>query len=153
MTNAERITAFYTAFQRRDAEAMGACYTDDVRFSDPVFPDLIGEQARGMWRMLLAGGSDLRIEFGEVRADELTGSAHWEAWYTFSGTGKPVHNVIEASFTFRGGLIATHHDRFSLYRWTRQALGAKGVLLGWSPLVHGAVRGQAAAALKRHLTP
>ena len=28
------ITEFYTAFQHLDAEAMAACYTDDVVFSD-----------------------------------------------------------------------------------------------------------------------
>ena len=31
------ITRFYQAFQRLDAEAMSACYTDDVVFSDPAF--------------------------------------------------------------------------------------------------------------------
>ena len=30
------ITRFYLAFQRLDAEAMAACYTDDVVFSDPA---------------------------------------------------------------------------------------------------------------------
>jgi hypothetical protein len=42
------------------------------------------------------------------------------------------------------------HDRlpdFDLWRWLRQALGAKGVLLGWVPRVQTAVRAQAARAL------
>jgi hypothetical protein len=130
---------------------MVACYASDVQFSDPVFPALKGDQARAMWRMLCARGKDLRIEFGEVRAGDHTGTAHWEAWYTFSGTGKPVHNVIEARFTFANGLITTHTDSFDLYRWSRQALGLKGVLLGWTPLVHGAIRRQAGTALDRFL--
>ena len=128
---------------------MGACYAPDVRFSDPVFPALVGEEARGMWRMLCARGKDLVLEFRDVEADDRHGSAHWEAWYTFSATGRPVHNIIEASFTFRGGLMATHTDRFDLWRWTRQALGVKGILLGWSPIVQGAVRRQAARSLDR----
>ena len=107
-----------------------ACYAPTVTFSDPVFPDLVGDQARGMWRMLCARGKDLRIEFRDVRAGDHTGSAHWEAWYTFSSTSKPVHNVIDATFTFSDGLIVTHVDRFDLYRWSRQALGVTGVLLG-----------------------
>lgn len=130
---------------------MVTCYTPDVRFSDPVFPDLVGERANGMWRMLVSRGKDLRLEFRDVRADERGGSAHWEAWYTFSATGRPVHNVIEASFTFRDGLIATHTDRFDLYRWSRQALGAKGALLGWTPFVQGAIRRQADRALAKFL--
>jgi hypothetical protein len=36
------ITRFYQAFQRLDAEAMSACYTDDVVFSDPAFGELRG---------------------------------------------------------------------------------------------------------------
>ena len=130
---------------------MVAGYAAEVRFSDPVFPALRGDQARAMWRMLCARGKDLRIEFGEVRAGDHTGSAHWEAWYTFSATGRPVHNVIEARFTFANGLITTHTDSFDLYRWSRQALGVKGTLLGWTPLVQGAIRRQAATALARSL--
>lgn len=128
---------------------MGACYAPDVRFSDPVFPDLAGDRARAMWAMLTARGKDLRLEFSAVSSDGATGRAHLDAWYTFSATGRPVHNSIEASFTFRGGLIAMHTDQFDLWRWTRQALGMKGILLGWSPIVQGAVRRQAARSLDR----
>jgi hypothetical protein len=60
-----------------------------------------------------------------------------------------VHNVIEAAFTFRDGRIATHRDHFDLYRWTRQALGTTGVLLGWTPFLRSAVRRKAALALVR----
>lgn len=130
-----------------------ACYAPDVTFSDPVFPALKGDAARGMWRMLCARGKDLRIEFSAVQADEKTGSAHWEAWYTFTSTGKPVHNVIDATFTFSNGLIASHVDRFDLYRWSRQALGVKGVLLGWSPLLQNAIRRTAARSLESYLRP
>ena len=152
-TNAELITRFYTAFQKRDAEGMVACYAPDVTFSDPVFPDLKGNAARGMWRMLLARGKDLRLEFSAVQADEYRGSAHWEAWYTFTSTDKPVHNVIDATFTFSNGLIASHVDRFDLYRWSRQAFGVNGVLLGWTPLVRNAIRRTAARSLESFLRP
>jgi ketosteroid isomerase-like protein len=145
----ELITRFYTGFQRRDAAAMGACYAPDVRFSDPVFPDLRGDQARAMWQMLCERGKDLKILFSAVTADATQGSAHWEAWYTFSGTGRPVHNVIEASFTFSGGRITTHADRFDFYGWTRQALGVKGTLFGWTPFVQNAIRAQGMRGLAR----
>ena len=38
------ITEFYSAFQRLDAEAMAACYTADVVFSDPAFGELRGRE-------------------------------------------------------------------------------------------------------------
>jgi hypothetical protein len=58
-----------------------------------------------------------------------------------------VHNRIDASFLFEKGKIRRHIDAFDLYAWTRQALGIKGLLLGWAPPVQRAVRVQAARAL------
>ena len=144
--NVTLIERFYAAFARRDAPAMAACYTPDARFTDPVF-DAAGAEVGAMWSMLCARAGDLRIEWRDVRADDATGSAHWEPRYTFSATGRPVHNVIDSAFTFAAGRIARHVDTFDLWRWSRMALGAKGVLLGWSPLVRDAIRAQARRGL------
>ena len=144
---AEVIRRFYDAFQRRDHAAMAACYAPDATFSDPVFPALRGPAVGAMWRMLCERGTDLRIEATDIEGDSARGSARWEAWYTFSATGRPVHNMIRASFSFQDGLIQSHTDAFDLYRWARQALGLKGLLFGWSPPVQGAIRAQAARAL------
>ncbi len=146
---AENITSLYTAFAARDHEAMARCYTPDAHFSDPVFLDLSGPAVAAMWRMLCRRATDLRITFRDVVVAGERGSAHWEAWYTYSATGRSVHNVIDATFTLRDGLIARHIDRFDLYAWARQALGARGVLLGWTPLVQAAIRCGAAQALTR----
>lgn len=156
--HAELIRAFYAAFQRRDHAAMAACYAPHATFGDPVFPDLTGWRIGAMWRMLCERATDLQLEASNVVADADSGSAHWEATYTFSGTGRRVHNVIEASFLFDGGRIVRHADAFDLYAWARQALGLKGVLLGWSPPVQRAIRSQAARGLeafirKRGLDP
>ena len=137
--NAELIRGFYAALQRRDHAAMAACYAPEATFSDPVFRDLRGPAVGAMWRMLCERGTDLRVEASGIEAQADQGSAHWEAWYTFTGTGRPVHNVIQASFHFRDGLIQRHADAFDLYRWARQALGVKGILLGWTPPVQRAI--------------
>ena len=141
--NSELIDRFYGAFARRDHETMGACYTPDARFSDPVFQNLSGDEVRGMWRMLCERGIDLELSHSGVEAEGDRGSAHWDADYTFTGTGRHVHNEIDAEFRFEGGLIAEHTDRFDLWRWARQALGPTGVLLGWSPPVQNRIRAQA----------
>lgn len=130
---------------------MAECYGPGAEFSDPVFQNLRGPEVAGMWRMLCERGTDLRIEYSAVTAQDQRGSAHWEAWYTFSATGRPVHNVIDAAFEFENGLIRRHIDRFDLYAWTRQALGLKGVLLGWSPPVQNAIRTQAKRSLEKFL--
>jgi ketosteroid isomerase-like protein len=142
------ITRFYEAFQRLDAEAMAACYTDDVVFSDPAFGELRGRDAGDMWRMLTTRAKSFSLTFDHVRSDDSTGSAHWVATYLFSATGNTVVNDIGARFVFRDGKICEHHDHFDLWRWSRQALGLKGWLLGWSPALKNAVRAQARKGLQ-----
>lgn len=145
--NAQLIERFYKSFQKRDAAGMVACYHRDVHFSDPVFPDLRGPRAGAMWTMLCERGKDLVIEYRDVRADDASGSAHWDARYTFATTGRPVLNRIDASFQFKDGLIVRHADRFDLHAWAGQALGLSGKLLGWTPMVQNKIRGMAGNTL------
>jgi ketosteroid isomerase-like protein len=145
--NARLIESFYMAFQRKDAETMASCYASDIHFSDPVFTGLQGVEAGDMWRMLLSRSKDLVLTFDGVEADDKVGRAHWVATYTFAMTGRKVVNDIHATFTFRDGKIIGHVDRFDLWKWARQALGFKGTVLGWTPLVSGSVRKQAAKTL------
>jgi len=148
-SNAALIERFYTAFDRRDGDAMAACYAPDARFTDPVFGELTGAEVGAMWRMLTGRAPDLRVELVEHDADAAEGSARWIAHYTFSQTGRPVVNDVRASFRFRDGLIVEHTDRFGFYRWARQALGTQGKLLGWTPQLRLGVLRQARASLNR----
>jgi ketosteroid isomerase-like protein len=148
--NEELIERFYSAFSRRDGATMAACYTPDATFSDPVFRGLTGDEPGLMWRMLTDRAEDLRIELREHEAGDDAGTAHWIAHYTYSQTDRPVRNDIRARFRFRDGLIAEHRDDFGLYAWLRQALGPTGTLLGWTPLLRGAVRRRARAALDEY---
>ncbi len=142
------ITRFYQAFQRLDAEAMIACYAPDVVFSDPVFGTLHGADAGDMWRMLLSRARDFSLRFDGIDADADQGQAHWVATYPFSQSGRIVVNDIQARFGFRDGCIASHHDQFDLWRWSRQALGLKGLLLGGTPWLRTALRRKALASLR-----
>lgn len=128
------IERFYTAFENLDAETMVECYHPDVVFEDPAFGQLKGERAKNMWRMLCASqkGKDFVVTNSYVKAKGEMGVAHWEAKYTFSQTQKKIHNIIEAEFHFKDGLIIKHTDYFHLYGWARQAFGLKGLLIGWT---------------------
>ena len=145
--NEKLIESFYAAFDRHDGDAMAACYTPDATFSDPVFIDLKNGEPGAMWRMLTARADDLKIELVEHEAGEETGTAHWLADYTFTQTGRKVHNDVRASFRFEGGLIAQHIDEFSFHAWAKQALGPMGLLLGWTPVIRNATRRKARAGL------
>lgn len=143
------IVRFYTAFAQRDWSTMGACYAEDARFSDPVFPDLDATGVRAMWKMLLTSGSDLRVTFKVGGETAEHGRCQWEAFYTFSKTGRKVHNIIRSEFELRDGLIVRQQDHFDFWRWSRQALGVSGWLLGWTPMVRNKVRAAAAASLRK----
>ena len=107
----------------------------------------LGEETGKADAKLYSQIKDLSIELVAHEAHDERGSAHWLADYTFASTGRKVHNDVHAEFTFRDGLIHTHHDRFSFYGWARQALGPAGLLLGWTPIIQGKVRRQAREGL------
>lgn len=130
---------------------MAACYAPDVHFTDEVF-DLRGSRAGAMWEMLCERAADLKIEARDIQADDRTGTARWDAWYTFSATGRTVHNVIDARFEFADGKIIRHEDRFDFWRWARQALGPAGLLLGWSGVLRNRVQQKAARGLDKYLS-
>lgn len=129
---------------------MGACYHPDATFRDEAF-NLRSAEVPAMWHMLCERGKDLRIVFSDVAADEHKGSANWEAWYTFSKSGRKVHNVIHAEFTFKDGKILTHHDTFPFHRWARQALGLPGLLLGWTGFFRKKVQATAMDGLRKFM--
>ena len=145
------IETFYGAFDKHDGDRMAACYAPGAHFSDPVFTDLNGDEPGAMWRMLTGQAKDLKVELLEHDAGDDSGSARWRATYTFTQTGRPVVNDVHARFRFEDGLIAQHEDSFSFHRWSRQALGTPGLLLGWTPILRGATQKKARASLDQFL--
>jgi ketosteroid isomerase-like protein len=145
--NAAVIERLYAALDAADGETMASLYAPDAVFSDPAFGALRGVEAGDMWRMLCSQASDLDVSVSNVRADDSSGSADWVARYTFSATGRPVENRVHAEFRFRDGKIVEHRDRFSMWRWSRQALGPPAVALGSNPLGHALVRRRARGRL------
>jgi len=59
--------------------------------------------------------------------------------------------IIDAEFEFRDGKILRHRDRFDFHRWSRQALGTSGLLLGWTPLLRNKVRSTARGSLEKFM--
>ncbi|MGH8107282.1 MAG: nuclear transport factor 2 family protein [Arenimonas sp.] len=150
--NAELLKKFYSAFAVLDAETMASCYHEDAEFEDHVFSLRGKKEVVGMWTMLCTvvneKGRDVwRLVFSDISADDSLGKAHWEAHYRFSATGRMVHNIIDAKIEFKDGLIFRHSDDFDFWRWSRQAIGPAGMLLGWSSFLKKKVRAQAAKNL------
>ena len=145
--NKEVITRFYKAFQKLDWITMQSCYHPLARFSDPVFQDLNGEDVKAMWQMLCGNAKNFSLQFSDIISEGDKGKCRWDAWYTFSKTGRQVHNVIHANFRFKDGLIIEHNDNFNFWRWSRMALGLSGVFLGWTPFLQNKVKKTARKSL------
>lgn len=129
----ELINNFYSSFQKLDHRGMNSSYSDDVVFFDPVFGLLKGEEVRAMWEMLCRNAKDFSLTYSNINhLDEEYSTCDWVATYTFSKTGKRVVNKIKANMRFENGKIAEHSDAFSLHKWSSQALGFMGWLLGWN---------------------
>jgi hypothetical protein len=80
--------------------------------------------------------------------DVDSNSANWTAAYVFRKTGRKVVNRISAQFEFKDGKIIRHTDHFNLWRWTSQALGLPGYLLGWTGYMQKRCIRQTSALLK-----
>ncbi len=132
-TNTDVIAKFYTAFQQLDYQTMNRCYSDDIVFNDPAFGLLRGDEAKCMWEMLCKNAKEFSLTFSNIQLlDEEYATCNWIATYTFSKTGRKVINHIKAFMKLKDGKIIEHSDAFKLSNWAAQALGLKGVLLGWT---------------------
>ena len=143
-SNEEIVKKFYTAFQHLDHTTMNSCYSEDIVFFDPVFGLLRGEQARYMWEMLCSTAKDFTLTFGNIiHLDEEYVTCDWVATYTFSKTGRKVINQVRANMRFDEGKVIEHSDAFSLHKWSTQALGFSGWLLGWNSFFQKKIKNQA----------
>lgn len=146
--NAQLIAHFYEAFARLDAATMANCYHAEATFTDEAFVNLNREQTVAMWAMLCSRAKNFNLTFSDIQADDVRGKAHWEPIYTFTSTGRLVHNVIDSEFEFKDGKIWKQRDRFEFYSWSRQALGPIGFLLGWSGFLRNKIQTEASKGLK-----
>lgn len=152
-TSHNLILKFYDSFSKHDAETMASCYHPDATFHDPAFGTLNREEVCSMWKMLIErSNGNLIIEFSVDKAKQKKGQAKWIAHYTFSQTNRKVKNVVEAKFKFKDGLIISHTDSFNFWLWSGMALGWKGYLLGWTPLLKKKVRQQATLSLQKYMS-
>lgn len=152
--NEALITKFYTAFANSDYKTMSECYHPKVHFIDPAFGLLKEEQVSKMWEMLLLKSKgNIKIEFFDVKADEFSGAAKWIATYNFSKTNRKVINKISAEFVFQDGLIIKHTDSFDVWKWSKQAFGPIGYLLGWTGFFQNKIQQQALLSLKNFQEP
>ena len=142
------IEKFFSCMRERDYRGMAQCYHPDVRFSDPLFPELQGREVAALWHMLCFQMRDLEINVKFVKSPERKVYCRWEAFYTPPGSTRRVHHVVDSEFEFREGRIYRHRDRFDFKLWSKQALGWLGTWLGWASLTQSVVQNRSVSKLK-----
>ena len=141
MNNKELIEKFYTSFSSGNVKGMTSCYHKDITFRDPVFGTLKGVKAVKMWEMLMARRTDsTTISFDNINASIDQGTATWTAKYLYGNKKRKVTNVVTAKFKFKDGKIIKHVDTFDLWKWSQQALGIVGFLIGWTPFMKNKIQ-------------
>ena len=141
MNNDQLIETFYSSFSKGNPRDMTQCYHEDIVFRDPVFGTLKGERAKAMWHMLLSQKkSSVKINYDSIQTTDQEGSANWQAEYVYGEKKRNVTNKISASFTFKDGKIIKHIDCFDLWRWSQQAFGPMGYVLGWTPIMKNKIK-------------
>jgi len=90
--------------------------------------------------MLCRNAKNFTLIFNSIDVDDEYCTCNWIATYTFSKTGRRVVNKVKAHMRIQNGKITEHTDEFDLYKWSRQALGLTGLLLGWSGYLKNKIR-------------
>lgn len=140
---------------------MAACYGPQTSFFDPAFAELTNGDPGRMWQMLCSQATDLQVVLDRiglapgpadlVRPGLVMVEAQWTATYTFSVTGRRVVNVVTSRLQIdvEAGVIVRQDDSFDFWKWSRQALGVPGILLGWTGFLQAKVQKMARGNLKK----
>jgi len=158
--NHDLLDRLYTALNKRDHDAMAACYTPDAHFRDIAFDWDKRDGIHTMWRMICS--REIHATFAIIDADETHGFAGAVFSYKFGASedpsrpGRPVCNPTISTFTFHKGRIVRQEDCCDAKAWARMAIGngPKGFLAGRIRLLRSATaKAKVAAFLRREARP
>lgn len=128
-----------------------ACYTPTVKFHDPIFGTLIGNEVPKMWEMLIKKSKgNLAIEYTIIKSNTHKASAQWTATYTFGKNKREIKNTIHSEFHLKDGLIIKQNDDFNIWNWSKQAFGFSGFLFGWTGYMQKKIQKKAQLSLKNY---
>ncbi|CAM4165833.1 nuclear transport factor 2 family protein [Flavobacterium weaverense] len=150
-SNEKILSKFYTAFANGDAKSMCKCYHSNIKFTDPIFGLLVGNDVCQMWKMLFVKSKEtIKVEFSIGKIDQYRGSATWIATYKFGKKNRKVINKVYSEFQFKDGLIIKQFDHFNIWLWSKQAFGIIGYLFGWTGYFQRKIEEKASLSLKKY---
>lgn len=153
MTPSEKtIHQLYTSIANGAISEIQECYHSNVKFNDPIFGTLNGNEVPEMWKMLIEKSKGkLTIDYTIIKSNVHKGSAQWTATYTFGKKQRQIKNTIQSDFYFKEGLIIKQNDNFDIWTWAKQAFGFPGFLLGWTGYMQDKIHKKARLSLKDYM--
>lgn len=141
------VNRFFESYQRSDWQSMARCYHDKASFSDPIYPDLREENIVYLWFSRLSKHQSIDLQYRVVFADERKAQVEWTAISPFNGKAVKIEGL--STFALWDETIVRHVDEFSFVKWSRQAQGLKGWLLGGSRFYQARVQRSARSQLEQ----
>ncbi len=146
-SNYQLLLTFFTAFAKKDLDAMLDCYHKNVVYDDVSFGKQQQEKAKAVWRFLIKNvGEKAVITFSNIQTSATSGQANGTITYYFGK--RKITNEITATFHFQDGKIIYHKDEYNLWKWSQQAFGFVGYLIGWSLAFRWLIRWQMQRSLQ-----
>ena len=144
------LNEFFIAFTNHDVETMLSYYHKDIIYDDIGFGKQKGENAKAVWYFLLGKvDKNAVITFSNIQITKNKGQVNWTTKYTFGK--RKIINQVTATFHFKDGKIIYHKDDYSLWKWSQQAFGIVGYLIGWSWLFSWFIRWQMQQLLRNFI--
>jgi hypothetical protein len=151
ITSEKIISKLYTAMANGETLTIEECYAPSVKFYDPVFGVLKGNDVSLMWKMLLQSArGKIKMNYTIIKSTEYVGSTRLTIVYNFGKNNRKIENIIHSEFHFKDGLIIKQNDDFDIWKWSKQAFGLSGVLFGWTGYMQKKINEKALLSLKKY---
>lgn len=118
----EIVTALVEAFNRRDVDAVMACFTPDAMYHNMPMAPVEGTEAIRSMIEFFVNPAD-RIDWENLHVAQAGSTVLTERIDRFVIGGKDVALPVMGAFDIRDGKIAAWRDYFDMPTWQRQVEG------------------------------
>ena len=108
-TETATLEAFCDAIERRDAEALGACYSEEVEYADALFIALQGSLVTARWAMVFRRVPGLAVSIQGARVDAGDAVVRWDMSFP-QPRGGAIRHFMRSELRIEGGRVVRHED-------------------------------------------
>lgn len=138
----------FSALQRREPEAIAACYEANAIFRAPILGDVLAHNLGPLWRAVFSSTRENALAYTIVDVGLISARVEGVASYVLVFSDRAVTTKFVATLRIRDLRIVYHEDNFDPWLWAQMAYGTRGLALGWSKAWQRRMRGQIRADLR-----